>query len=205
MRLTRRSFLAWVAGLAAATGWGRRRSHAATITADRRTAASQSLDANTVAKLGEVMLPSELGPDGIERVSRGFTVWLAGYREGAEVVHPYGSPRLDYTGASPVSRWREQLAALDRAARERHGRAFTALARAERDALVRSALAAERLDRVPDPLDANHVAVALAAYYFTSADANDLCYRARIGRRQCRPLSNAPREPVALPVRRGTS
>jgi hypothetical protein len=204
MRLSRRSFLAWAAGLSATLGFGRsRRLAAATDGTDRTTAQGALLDTALIARLGEVMLPSELGPDGIARVSRAFTTWISGYRAGAEVVHPYGSPSIEFTPASPASRWREQLGALDRAAREGHGRSFGTLARADREALVRAALATERLDRLPDPLSANHVAVALASFYFTSPDAHDLCYRARIGRRQCRPLVNSPREPLPLATRRG--
>jgi hypothetical protein len=56
---------------------------------------------------------------------------------------------------------------------------------------------------MPDPLAANHVVVALVAFYFGSAEANDLCYRAAIGRNQCRPLVNSPREPLPLAPRRG--
>jgi hypothetical protein len=51
---------------------------------------------------------------------------------------------------------------------------------------------------MPEPLDANHVALALVAWYFSTPDANDLCYQARIERNQCRPLINAPREPLPL-------
>jgi hypothetical protein len=207
MRLSRRSFLAWVATLSATMGWSRARrlsarapeGHDATIPP----AQGGLLNAALIAKLGDVMLPSELGPAGIARVARAFTTWLSGYRAGVEVVHPYGSPEIEYTPASPAPRWRDQLAALDRTARERFGRDFASLNHADRTSLVQTALAGERLDRLPDPLGANHVAVALAAFYFTSPEANDLCYRARIGRRQCRPLVNAPREPLPLATPRG--
>jgi hypothetical protein len=201
MRLSRRSFLAWAAGLWATLGWSRNnRLGASTIAGPAPTAPRQGalLDAALLAALGDVMLPSELGADGIRRVTRAFSSWITAYREGAEIVHPYGSAEIEYTPPSPASRWRVQLATLDRAAREGHSRAFTALTRAEREALVRSALAAERVDRLPDPLAANHVAVALAAFYFSSSDAHDLSYRVRIGRRTCRPLVNSPREPLPL-------
>jgi hypothetical protein len=162
------------------------------------------LDAALLAAVGDCVLPGELGPDGVRRVTRGFAQWIAGYRRGAELVHPYGSPNIRSTGASPLPTWREQLAALQREARARHRRAFAALAPDERRALVAAALEGDRLNRLPDPLGASHVAVALAAWYFRSPEAADLCYRARIGRNQCRPLLNAPREPLPLAPPRGS-
>jgi len=206
-RLSRRSFVAWLGSVAAAIGFGARgRSLSATPT--RTPPASDApqvpaLDAAVLAKLGDVVLPSELGADGVARVSRAFATWTANYRQDAELVHPYGSPNIRYTGESPAPRWREQLGALERAARERHNRAFTALTREQRDELVRAALATERLDRLPDPLGANHVAVALMAYYFGSAEATDLCYRVKIGKNQCRPLVHSAREPLPLATPRG--
>lgn len=207
MRLSRRSFLGWAAGLWATLGWGRGNRLGAAPSSLTVPPPSQGalLDAALIAKLGDVMLPSELGTDGIARVSRAFSGWITAYREGAEIVHPYGSAEIEYAPPSPVRRWREQLTALDRLARERHSRAFTTLSRTEREAVVRSALANERLDRLPDPLSANHVAVALAAFYFSSSDANDLCYRVKIGRRTCRPLVNSPREPLPLATPGGRS
>jgi hypothetical protein len=40
--------------------------------------------------------------------------------------------------------------------------------------------------------------MALLAWYFASPDAVDLCYRAQIGRNQCRPLVHSSREPLLL-------
>jgi hypothetical protein len=36
------------------------------------------------------------------------------------------------------------------------------------------------------------------AFYFRSSDANDLCYRAQIGRDQCRGLAGSDRPPAPL-------
>jgi hypothetical protein len=203
MPLSRRSFVAWIGSLTAAVGLGARaRPLGAPITPALQRAGElqpdNTLDIAVLTKLGDVILPSELRADGIARVSRGFATWIAKYRKGAELVHPYGSPSIAYTGDSPASRWRQQLDALQRAAHDRHHRAFTALTRDQREEIIRAALANERLDRLPDPLSANHVAVALMAYYFGSPEATDLCYRAKIGKNQCRPLAHSSREP--LPV-----
>jgi hypothetical protein len=57
---------------------------------------------------------------------------------------------------------------------------------------------------MPSVAGANHVAIALAAFFFGSPEGVDLCYRAKIGKNQCRPLVNAAREPLPLaPARSG--
>ena len=90
------------------------------------------------------------------------------------------------------------------ACRTRHGRStrsgasFAALSRERRQALVRTALAGERGDALPNPLAARHVALALLAHFYDSPAATDLCYDAQIGRQQCRPLAAQRQQPVAL-------
>lgn len=197
---SRRTFVGWLSGLGAALGIGVR---ARPTPAHARELAGQNgtLDAALVRSVGDAVLPSELGNDGIARVSRAFSQWISGYRAGVEIVHPYGSAELRNTGTSPIDRWRSQLAALDAAARARHQRAFTSLTRDQRRELVMQAVADDRLNRLPDPLQANHVAMGLLAWFFATPEANDLCYRAEIGRNQCRPLVHSSRQP--LPVRDG--
>lgn len=199
--LSRRTFVSWLSGVGAALGLGARARLAQARSHESAPAQSMSLDATMVTRVAEVVLPAELGNDGFNRVSRGFTRWLAEYRPGVELVHPYGSTNIRQTGASPATRWRAQLGALDREARDKHQRGFNALTREQRRELVTAALAAGRETRLPDPLDADHVALALVAWYFASPDAIDLCYGKRIGRNQCRPLVHSPREP--LPLRDG--
>jgi hypothetical protein len=203
---TRRSFVSSLAAFSAALGFGsRHRPSAANSPAPAPTdSQGAALDLVTLTKVADVVLPSELGADGVTRVSRAFATWTAEYKKGAELVHPYGSPNLAFTGDPPAARWREQLGALESASRERHHMAFTALTRPQREALIREAVARDRLDRMPSVAGANHVAIALAAFFFGSSEATDLCYRARVGKNQCRPLVNAPREPLPLaPLRSG--
>ena len=196
--LSRRTFVGWLSGVGAALGFGVRprkveaKGEAATPEQD------SSLDGAMVRGIAEVVLPAELGNDGFARVSRAFTQWAGAFRPGVELVHPYGSTTLRQTGESPALRWRSQLTALDAQARANHQRGFTALTRDQRRDLVMTAFASERATRLPDPVEANHVAMALMAWYFASPDANDLCYNARIGRNQCRPLVNSPRQPLPL-------
>jgi hypothetical protein len=194
---TRRTFVGWLSGLAAALGIGVR---VRVLQAETPESNEQSgnLDAAIVRGVADAVLPSELGNDGMGTVSRAFTQWIGGYRPGVELVHPYGSTELRQTGASPIGRWRSQLAALDASAREKHRTAFPALTRNQRRDLVMSSLGDERLNRLPDPLQANHVAMALLAWYFATPDAVDLCYNSKIGRNQCRPLVHSARHPLPL-------
>ena len=194
---TRRTFVGWLSGLGAALGIGVR-ARPTQANSPESLEQSGSLDAATLRSVADVVLPSELGNDGISHVSRAFSQWAGGYRPGVELVHPYGSAELRQTGASPVPRWRSQLSALDGAARAKHRRAFTALTRDQRRELVMQALSDDRVNRLPDPPQANHVAMGLLAWYFATPDAADLCYRAQIGRNQCRPLVHSSRQPLSL-------
>lgn len=204
--LSRRTFVSWLSGLGAALGLGvRPRADDGKTLHAAAPEQFPTLDNVMVTRLAEAVLPGELGDAGFGRVSRAFTQWVAGYRKGVELVHPYGSANIRLTGESPAGRWRAQLAALDGEARKKYRRGFAALTRPQRKELVAATLAAERINRMPDPLDANHVALALVAWYFATPEATDLCYKARIGRNQCRPLVNAPRQPLPLATRRRQS
>jgi hypothetical protein len=188
--LSRRAFLAWLAA-AVPAGALVRRAHAAAVDA-------LAADARTLHALGEAVLPSELGAAGIASAVRDFQRWIAGYREGAELLHGYGTSRLAHSGPTPATRWAAQLDRLDAAARAGHGQAFAELPLAERRALVRDALADVRGDRLPPVGRAPHAAVALLAHWYGGADATDRCYEARVGRQSCRPLAAQARRPLPL-------
>jgi hypothetical protein len=123
---------------------------------------------------------------------------MDGYRPGAEANHGYGTGTIQRVPPDPRPRWRTQLSALDADARRERGRSFSALSRADAQAMLRTALADERGESLPAPLAARHVALALLSHFYDSPAANDLCYEAAIGRQQCRPLSAAPQQPVPL-------
>jgi hypothetical protein len=165
--------------------------------ARRRSArqAAAGLDRAKVAALAEAVLPAELGATGIAAATDGFTHWLAGYREGIELLHGYGTSEIRRTPPSPAPRWAAQLEALDRTARRGRSRAFTDLALAERQELMANALAEDRDAGLPRVPEARHVAVGLLAWWAQTPAATDLCYRARIGRLTCRPLHAAPNRP----------
>lgn len=197
MTISRRTFVGWLSGLGAAFGIGVR-ARPTQANGVERLEQTGSLDAAMLRSIADVVLPSELGNDGISRISRAFSQWAGAYRPGVELVHPYGSAELRQTGASPITRWRSQLSALDRASRAKHQRAFTGLTRDQRRELVMQALGDGQLNRMPDPLQANHVAMGILAWYFGTPDASDLCYSVQIGRHQCRPLVHSSRQPLPL-------
>ena len=188
--LSRRTFLA---SLAAAVPLAVvvRRAHAAAVI---------HLQGNpgTLDALAECVLPSALGKAGASREATALRDWGAGYREGAEINHGYGTSRLRSTGPTPVTKWAAQLDELDAAARTTHQRGFRELTISERQEIVRAALQGQRLDRMPAIADASHVAVALLAHFYESSDAADLCYEAKIGKATCRPLSASARKPLPL-------
>ena len=190
MSISRRRFLA---SLAAAVPLAvvARRAHAAAVR-------HLESDPATLDALGEAILPSQLGRAGVARAVAAFRDWGKNYRENAELVHGYGTSRLRTTGPTPATRWATQLDALDAAAQSKYVRPFRSIKVGERADLVREALKGERLDRLPNVTDANHVAVALLAHFYESSAAADLCYQARIGRQTCRPLAKQSRKPLPL-------
>ena len=163
------------------------------------------LDARQLRALAEALLPSELGAAGVERAVSGFERWLAGYREGVELVHGYGTGELRYTGPSPALRWSNQLRALAAAAQQQHNTSFDLLSVAQRQALVQSALesgGASQRPALTAVSRAPHLAIGLLSYFFETPEAADLCYGVKIGANSCRPLAQSPRPP--LPLARGS-
>ena len=150
-----------------------------------------ALDPFRLRALAGAVLPSELGAAGLERTVVGFERWLAGYREGVELLHGYGTGEIRLTGPSPALRWAAQLDAL--------GPSFVTLSLPERQARLRAALEGGRFGELP-PIDrAPHLAIGLLAFFYRSPEATDLCYQASIGRESCRPLDASPRPPRPSP------
>jgi hypothetical protein len=184
---TRRRFVLGLAGLIPLP-FVARRFHALAV---------HDLDPQLLRSLGRVVLPSELGAAGIDRSVAGFERWIAGYREGAELLHDYGSGEIRKTGPSPALRWANQLRDLDAAARKR-GTSFVALDPTRQEELVRAALAGTKPGNLPAVDRAPHVAVGLLAWFYGTPEAADLCYGVRIGRNGCRPLAESIQAPVPL-------
>lgn len=155
--------------------------------------AAAALDPARLRALAAAVLPAELGDAGVERVSAAFERWLAGYREGVELLHGYGTGNIRLTGPSPALRWAGQLDAL--------GKGFTTASLAARQDALRTALRGTRPGGMP-PIDrAGHVALGLMAFFYSQPEASDLCYEAAIGRNGCRPLDASPRAPLPLAKR----
>ncbi len=114
-------------------------------------------------------------------------------------AHLLRSRSPDARAKSPMCHyWQAQLEALNTEARSRSNVSFVALdADTQRD-IIRQQIADDRIDRLPRPYRARHVAVALLAYFYSTPEATDLCYQAAIGKNNCRPLRRSPDKPISL-------
>lgn len=165
-------------------------------------AAPSAIDAKspTLRALADVVLPtSELTERDLERVLGRFARWVDGIEPVAELDHPYlSTDEIAYGPPDPRPAWRAQLDALELLAQRRLAAAYAALGRVERERLLREQLPRELPRAMPHPTAAPHVAIALLAWFYASDQANDLCYRARIGRHECRGLPSAAARPARL-------
>lgn len=154
-------------------------------------------DRARIRALADAVLPSEIGAPAQDAVVTGFLTWLREYRAGADTDHGYGFTRIRRTPASPAARYAAHLDALDADARAL-GRSFVDLPRDQRRRLVEAALTAAKIERLPSRPDGGHIASDLMGYYFNGIEANDLCYRVRIGRDTCRSLPGSDDRPAPL-------
>ena len=69
---------------------------------------------------------------------------------------------------------------------------------AGRACAVLPALTAAKVDSMPGRPTGRHVVADLMAFYFRSSEANDLAYRARIGRQMCRSLEMTTHRPAPM-------
>ena len=150
----------------------------------------------TLQALGRAVLPSELGPAGIGRAVSAFREWAEGIEPVAELSHAYLSPELRYGPPDPRPGWKAQLEALDVECLIRHDVSFTEADIAQARALLEPVM--EQARGLGSPMSASHVSVALAAHFFSSPGAIDLCYGRQIGAQQCRGLEGVGEVPAAL-------
>ncbi len=155
------------------------------------------VDEATLQPLALTVLPESLGAVTVTAVVTGFRRWLNGYKAGSEMTHGYGLTRLRVTDPDPEPGYICQLADLEAAAR-RAGGSFAELALDARRSLVAAALESAGVTELPRRPDGRHVISDLMSFYFQSSEANDLCYRARIGRRTCRGLPDSESAPRPL-------
>ncbi len=156
------------------------------------------LDRRTLDALGEVILPGVLGAAGRKAAIDAFVAWVDGYEPVAEEMHGYGYADIRYLPADPAPAWRAQLDALDLLARKTRRTAFADGDAATRLEVVTTALNAVRSPRLPDPLGAPHVAVALLAHWTASSGARDLAFGVQIGAGTCRSLDGVTARPLPL-------
>ena len=103
--MQRRIALRWLVSLAAAIPVSRVRVWA-------QTAAFPVDQGDVLRALASVVLPSALGPDGLDKSSAAFERWVREYRPGAESEHGYGITRIRYQAASPAPAYLSQLKQL---------------------------------------------------------------------------------------------
>ena len=159
--------------------------------------AARALDGALLRAVAVLTLPSELGDTGREQAVQGFERWATAYEPVPELNHGYGTSEIRYGPADPVPGWAAQLQALDLEASKRTGAGFVALEGDAAEALLRRHIGDPGAG-MPSPLRADHVAVALLAWWLSTPEATDRCYGVRISPETCRGIETAPREPEAL-------
>jgi hypothetical protein len=181
--MRRRTLLHWLASAGGAlrlTG----------LRAWAQTAGFPADQGDALQALAGVVLPSEIGAEAIAKTAHDFERWVRDYRPGAEMDHGYGFTRLRTKPPSPATVYLQQLAEL-------HGVLLNGGGEERRQA-VQAALEAVKAADLPRTPSGQHVALDLMSFYFRGGDANDLCYRAAIGRDQCRGLPGSENPPAPL-------
>jgi hypothetical protein len=150
--------------------------------------------------LAGVVLPQEIGANGVARAVDRFMQWIRDYRAGAQMDHGYGFTQLKRAPPSPAIKYPAQLDDLD----HRAGGSFTAAASSDRERAVIDAVIASSVTELPVRPDGGHIATDLMAHYFSSPEANDLAYGHLIGRYGCRNLRESEQRPSVLSGATGT-
>lgn len=148
----------------------------------------------SLRRIARAVLPSTLGPKGADEQVERLAVWVREYREGAEMDHGYGRPRVRYMPASPNERYVSQIDEIDRASVAK-GNPFDQLDREVQRGILAEAFTRAGVDTLPRRPAGGHVVADLMALYFRSTEANDAVYRAAIGRQTCRPLTSVVDRP----------
>jgi hypothetical protein len=152
-----------------------------------QTAGFPGQHAGTLRQLAKLVLPTELGREGTDRIAEKFEHWVRDYRPGAEVEHGYGHTRLRAKPRSPAAAYLVQLESLSDALSNSDP--------AVRHNAIETALDAASIKDLPASPDGRHIVTDLMSFYFQSSDANDLCYKAEIHRDGCRGLEGSDSPP----------
>ena len=160
---------------------------------------STGLTTGNLEALAEAVLPEALGVDGRHAATAAFVAWIDGYQPVAEEMHGYGYADVRYLPADPAPAWRAQLDALDLLAQQTRRASFASLPLPARREIVTMALRRERGgDRLPAPLAATHVAIALLSHWASGPAAWNLALGADVSPGVCRPLGDALRKPLPI-------
>jgi len=152
----------------------------------------------TLDALGEVALPESLGAEERRSAVTAFVAWVEGYAPVAEEMHGYGYADVRFLPSDPAPGWRAQLEGLDTLAQRMRGHPFSKLDATARREVLGAALAGVRVSRLPRPLGAPHVAVALLSHWTSSPRAWDLALGAQVGSGTCRSLDGVTNKPLPL-------
>lgn len=167
-------------------------------TDDPGVARVRGFDRTTLDAVATAVLPESLGPSGIRGATDRFVAWADGYDPVAEEMHGYGYSDVRYLPADPAPAWRAQLQALDLLAQKTARTSFAQLPLDGRRELLRSVLRSERSERLPAPLGARHVALALLSHWSSGPDAWNLALGAQVNPMTCRTLDDAVKRPLPL-------
>lgn len=159
---------------------------------------ASGFDRRVLDAVGEVMLPSALGADGRAAAVTAFVAWVDGYDPVAEEMHGYGYSDIRYLPPDPAPGWRAQLEGLDTLARRARRSPFAELDDQGRREVLTMALAGVDGDRLPAPLGASHVAVALLSHWASSPEAWNLALGVQVSPGDCRPLDGVASKPLPL-------
>ena len=188
----RRTFLKRSAAAVSAASLGAQRAEAAEPPVRQR-----ALDRALIRGVGDAVLPESIGPEGREAAVAAFELWLADLEPVAELRHVYGGHEIPYGPPDPEPGWSAQLESLELLADARWGSSFVELPIDRRRELLGEQMGGPP-SGFPQPARAGHVALALMAHYFASADAVDRAYGVRIAKLACRSTDNVGERPPAL-------
>ncbi len=155
-------------------------------------------DRTLLDAVAEAVLPAELGAKGRDVATGQFVQWVDGYEPVAEEMHGYGYSDIRYLPADPAPAWRAQLAALDVLAKKSMRSSFVKLPVSARRELLAIVVKGKAGDRLPSPLAAHHIALALLSHWASSPDAWDLALGVKVQPGNCRVLGDANATPLPI-------
>ena len=157
------------------------------------------LDRAVLEALARIVLPTTaLGDAGVLRLSGEFLDWLHAFEPVSERDHPYYSSEINYGPPDPAPLWGAQLEALDIEAQQRFDTGFPQLSEEQQTAILDRQLPKNIPQDLPYAGNAPHVAIGLIAWFYDTAEANDLALRAQVARQSCRGLASGPHKPPPL-------